>query len=73
MSALLQRPRAGRADPEQMRHGVCEFLESMSREMCKMAYENGFDSLAVLFEMAREDANRIRCGSDEHCERFYVD
>jgi hypothetical protein len=30
---------------------------------------NGLDSLAVLFDMAREDARRIRASSDEHVDR----
>jgi hypothetical protein len=57
------------ADAEKLRHGVCEFLESISKELCKIAYDNGFDTLAVLFEMAREDAKRIRISSDKHFDR----
>lgn len=56
-------------EPAKLRHGVCEFLEGISKELCKMAYDNGFDTLAVLFDMAREDAKRIRVSSDEHFDR----
>jgi len=48
---------------------VCEYLESVSQGLSKMAYVNGLDSLAVLFDMAREDARRIRASSDEHVDR----
>jgi hypothetical protein len=56
-------------EPAKLRHGVCEFLEGISKELCKMAYDNGFDTLAVLFDMAREDAKRIRVNSDDHFDR----
>ncbi len=59
-------------EPAKLRHGVCgvcEFLEGISKELCKMAYDNGFDTLAVLFDMAWEDAKCIRVSSDEHFDR----
>jgi hypothetical protein len=56
-------------EPAKLRHGVCEFLEGISKKLCKMAYDNGFDTLAVLFDMAREDAKRIRVNSDDHFDR----
>jgi hypothetical protein len=56
-------------DVERLRHAVCEYLESVSQGLSKMAFVNGLDSLAVLFDMAREDAKRIRAGSDEHVDR----
>ena len=56
-------------EPAKLRHGVCEFLEGISKELCKMAYDNGFDTLAALFDMAREDAKRIRVISDDHLDR----
>jgi len=51
-------------DAARSRHAVCEYLESISEELSKMAYVNGFDSLAVLFDMAREDAKRTRISFD---------
>jgi len=46
-----------------------EYLEDMSREMSQLAYVYGLDSLAVIFEMAREEAVRLRVESDEHLKR----
>jgi hypothetical protein len=56
-------------DVERARHAVCEYLESVSQGLSKMAYANGLDSLAVIFDMAREDARRIRTSSDKHVDR----
>ncbi len=56
-------------DVERLRYAVCEYLESVSQGLSKMAYVNGFDSLAALFDMAREDAKRIRISSNRHGDR----
>jgi len=56
-------------DAVQIRHGAREYLESMSQEMAELAFKNGWDSLAVIFEMARQEAERIRRASDEHLDR----
>ncbi len=48
-------------EPAKLRHGVCEFLEGISKELCKMASDNGFDTLAVLFDMARERCQAHSC------------
>jgi hypothetical protein len=69
MSALVPEPFYVDEDTERLRHAVCEYLESISEELSKMAYVNGFDTLAVLFDMAREDAKRIRVSSDKHVDR----
>jgi hypothetical protein len=60
---------AGEADVARLRHGAREYLECMSQELSEIAFKNGWDSLAVLFEMARQEAERIRRSSDEHLDR----
>jgi hypothetical protein len=57
---------AGQAE---IRYAACEYLEGISRDLCELAYKNGFDSLTVIFEMAREEAERLRLASDEHLNR----
>jgi hypothetical protein len=47
-------------------HGVCEFPERISKELSKMAYDNG--SLAVLFDTAREGAKHNRVNSDHQLD-----
>jgi hypothetical protein len=53
----------------EMRDIIREYLKDMSRELSIVAYNNGMDSLAVLFDMVREEAERLRVQSDEHLER----
>lgn len=65
MSSLI----FGETDPAKIRHGAREYLESMSQELSELAFKNGWDSLAVLFELARQEAERIRRASDEHPNR----
>jgi hypothetical protein len=57
------------SDPAQIRHDARDYLESMSQELAELAFKNGWDSLAVIFEMARQEAERIRRASDEHLAR----
>jgi hypothetical protein len=59
----------GHTEATKVRHGVREYLESMSEELSELAYKSGMDSLAVIFEMARQEAERIRCASDEHLDQ----
>ena len=56
-------------DAARLREVVRDYVENMSRELCKLALNNGLDSLAVIFDMAREEAARIRVSSDEHLDR----
>lgn len=69
MNALLADPMLDDPDAEKLRHDICEYLESMSMALCKIAYENGFDTLTIIFEMARADAKRILVTSDKHFDR----
>jgi hypothetical protein len=48
---------------------VRDFIIAMSVELAKLAYQNGFDALAVIFQMAREVAETERSASDEHLRR----
>ncbi len=48
---------------------TCEYLEDMSKQLSILAFKNGLDSLAVLFDMARQEAERLRVLSDEHLGR----
>lgn len=43
-----------------------EYLEDMSKQLSILAFKNGLDSLAVLLDMARQEAERLRIQSDEH-------
>jgi hypothetical protein len=43
----------------QVRDGSREYLESMSRELSILAFKNGWDSLAIIFEMARREAKHL--------------
>jgi hypothetical protein len=52
-----------------LRHGTRDYLEKMSQELSDIAFKNGWDSLAVIFEMARQEAERMRRASDEHLIR----
>ncbi|HEY2755013.1 MAG TPA: hypothetical protein VGJ01_04640 [Pseudolabrys sp.] len=52
-----------------LRHGTRDYLEKMSQELSEIAFKNGWDSLAVIFEMARQEAERMRRASDEHLVR----
>ena len=58
--------RALARDAETRRLAACQYLEELSKELAEIAYENGLDTLAIIFEMAREDAERIRQASDKH-------
>jgi hypothetical protein len=70
MSALQGCAPAVAADEAAMlRHGTRDYLEKMSRELSEIAFKNGWDSLAVIFEMARQEAERMRRASDEHLVR----
>jgi hypothetical protein len=54
---------------EAIRYAACEYMGEMSKELANFAFNNGFDSLAIIFEMARKDAARILQASDEHLSR----
>jgi hypothetical protein len=54
---------------EATRYAVCEYIGELSKELAGFAFNNGFDSLAIIFEMARQDAERILRASDEHLSR----
>jgi hypothetical protein len=70
MSALQDCAPAFAADEAVMiRHGTRDYLEKMSQELSDIAFKNGWDSLAVIFEMARQEAERMRRASDEHLMR----
>jgi hypothetical protein len=69
MTALVPHTLCDDADAEKLRHGVCEYLESMSQALCEIAYDNGLDTLAIIFERARADARRIIATSDKHFDR----
>lgn len=74
MTALRKSPPPEPAPPQQydaarLREVVRDYVENMSKELCKLAMNNGLDSLAVIFDMAREEAARIRVSSDEHLDR----
>jgi hypothetical protein len=56
-------------DAAVLRHGTRDYLEKMSQELSDLAFKNGWDSLAVIFEMARQEAERMRRASDEHLFR----
>jgi hypothetical protein len=43
-----------------------------SKELASFAFNNGFDSLAIIFEMARKDTARILQASDEHLSRSRI-
>ena len=44
-------------------------MRAMSVELSDLAYKNGFDALAVVFDMAREVAETDVSTSDEHLRR----
>ena len=54
---------------ELTRFRACEYLAGMSEELSKVAFKNGLDTLAIIFELARKDAERILQASDEHLKR----
>lgn len=51
------------------RLSTCEYLAEMSEQLSEIAFKNGLDSLAIIFEKARQDAERILQASDEHLNR----
>lgn len=51
------------------REDVRDFIIAMSIELSDLAFKNGFDALAVVFDMAREVAESDRTTSDEHLRR----
>jgi hypothetical protein len=57
------------ADAVKLHQAACAYFEEMSKELSELAYRNGLESLTVIFEMAREEAERIRLASDEHLDR----
>jgi hypothetical protein len=71
MSELRERSSIfGTDDAAKLRHGTRDYLEKMSQELSDIAFKNGWDSLAVIFEMARQEAERIRRACDEHLIRM---
>lgn len=56
-------------DEELARFRTCEYLEGISKDLARLAFENGFDTLAIIFDMARQDAERILKASDKHLNR----
>jgi hypothetical protein len=56
-------------DEEPASFYTCEYLAGISKDLSRLAYENGLDTLAIIFDMARQDAERILQASDEHLNR----
>ncbi len=56
-------------EDELTRLRACEYLAGMSKELSTVAFKNGLDSLAIIFELARQDAERLLKSSDEHLHR----
>ncbi len=56
-------------EEELTRFRACEYLAGLSKEMSTVAFKNGLDSLAIIFELARQDAERILRSSDDHLNR----
>ena len=56
-------------DNEVIRIHACEYLAGLSKELSAVAFKNGLDSLAIIFELARQDAERILKSSDDHLNR----
>ena len=48
---------------------VREFILAMTIELSELAYKNDLDPLAVALDMAREVAEMMRAGSDQHLKR----
>jgi hypothetical protein len=46
-----------------------DFMRAMSVELSELAYKNGFDALAVIFDMARQAAESEALASDAHLRR----
>jgi hypothetical protein len=49
---------------------VRNFIIAMSIELSELAYKNGFDALAVIFDMARGVAESDKAASDDHLRRL---
>lgn len=56
-------------DEKLIRFRACELLAGLSKELSAVAFKNGLDSLAIIFELARQDAERFLNSSDEHLNR----
>jgi hypothetical protein len=56
-------------DEKLIRFRACEYLAGLSKELSAVAFKNGLDSLAIIFELARQDAERFLNCSDEHLNR----
>jgi hypothetical protein len=69
MSALVPSLIFDDVNAEKLQHAACAYLEDMSKQLSDLAYKTRLDSLAMIFEMARQEAERIRLASDEHLER----
>jgi len=63
------RPIPTRRDVPTQRADVRDFIIAMSTELSQLAFKNGFDALAVIFDMAREVVEADRSASDEHLRR----
>jgi hypothetical protein len=57
-------------DAEATRFRTCEYLAEMSKELAQIAFNNDLDTLAIIFDMARQDAERILQTSDEHLSQM---
>jgi len=56
-------------DAVNRQRGVREFIAAMSAELAVLAYQNRLDSLAVLFDMAREAAEEKYAGASKRLKR----
>lgn len=55
-------------DSSQLRDGTRKYMEDISRELSVLAFKVGWDSLAVIFEMAGREARRIGRHSQKNVE-----
>lgn len=72
MSEMRDRPSSLKSlarDEEPARFHTCEYLAGISKDLSRLAFENGLDTLAIIFDKARQDAERILEASDEHLNR----
>jgi hypothetical protein len=65
----LARTPATQPDIEELRESVKEYILAMSAELAELSYKNGYDALAVLFDMAREIVEHEESSSDRHLQQ----
>ena len=66
---VAARASMGRSENSNRNDQLREFMRAMSVELSELAYKNGFDALAVIFDMAREAAESEALASDAHLHR----